>query len=63
MSTKELTAEVEKVLPALMVDRLKEILTRNGEGFYRDGCIAQLSRQARRALMDLCEVRNGLLKA
>ena len=46
MSTQELTAEVEKVLPALMVDKLKEILTRQGEGFYRDGCIAQLSRQA-----------------
>ncbi len=46
MSTQKLTAEVEKMLPALMVDRLKEILTLKGEGFYRDGCIAQLSRQA-----------------
>ena len=46
MSTKELTAKVEKELPALMVDKLKAVLTSKGEGFYRDGCIAQLSRQA-----------------
>lgn len=50
MSTQELTTEGEKVLPALMMDRLKEILTRKGEGFYRDWCMAQLSRQAAETL-------------
>ena len=49
MSTKELTAEAEKELPRFIMERLKEVRACRGEVFYRDGCIAQLSRQAEHA--------------